>query len=42
MADADRVDLVLKPNPDAAASSVDVFEIWDGTIVLSDIPVRGR
>jgi len=33
------MDLVLEPNPDAAARSVDVFEIWDGTIV---IPVRER
>jgi len=34
---ADRDALVLKSNPDAAITTVDVFEIWDGEVVLSDI-----
>ena len=35
----EKVTLILKPSKDAAAMSVDLFEIWDGELVFENIPV---
>lgn len=37
---APTVDLVLRPSTDAAIGTTDVFEMWDGVIVLEDVPVK--
>jgi hypothetical protein len=34
------VDVVLRPNPQRAARTVDVFEIWGGEVVLRDAAVQ--
>lgn len=33
-------DIVLRTNPEAAKWSVDVFEIWEGEVVLKNVPVK--
>jgi len=38
--DADRVDVILRPSRDAALETLDLRRIWDGEIVIEDIPVR--
>jgi hypothetical protein len=37
----EKVDLILKPSTDAALGTVDTFEIWDGQIVIKNVPVKG-
>ena len=37
--DAEKVDVVLRPNPDAAESTLDVLRIWNHEIVKQDVPV---
>ena len=37
---AEKIDLILRPSIDAAISTTDVFEIWDGEIVIRDLPVQ--
>ena len=34
------IDLILKPSVDAAIGTNDTFEIWDGQIVLKNVPVK--
>jgi hypothetical protein len=38
--DADRVDLVCRPDPQVAMETVDLHEYWDGEIVIKDVPVK--
>jgi hypothetical protein len=38
--DAARFDLVLRASPDAAEKTIDIFEAWDGEIVIKDVPLR--
>jgi hypothetical protein len=38
--DADRVDVVLRPDPEVAADTVDLREYWNGEIVIKDVPVE--
>jgi hypothetical protein len=35
-----RVDVILRPNPDAAENSIDLFEIWGEEIVFNDVLVQ--
>ena len=37
---SDRVDVVFRPSPAAAARTLDVDEIWDGKVVLKDVLVE--
>lgn len=39
--DRDRVDVVLRPSVPHAETSVGLTEIWDGEIVIRDVPVAG-
>jgi hypothetical protein len=34
------IDLILKPSDDAAVGTSDTFEIWDGQIVVKNVPVK--
>lgn len=34
-----KVDIVLRSNPDAARSSLDIYAVWDGELLLGDISV---
>jgi hypothetical protein len=34
------IDLILRGNPKSATEMLDVFEAWDGEIVLKDVPVK--
>src|ERR1700733_9264499 len=36
------VDIVLKPDADAARHSLDVTSYWNGEIVFHDIPIQGN
>jgi hypothetical protein len=36
------VDLVLRTNPRAAEATVDITEVWDGEIVIEDVPLDRR
>jgi hypothetical protein len=38
--DDSTIDLVLKPSVDAAIGTSDTFEIWDGQIIVKDVPVK--
>lgn len=39
--DADRADVILRPNPQAAEETLHLLEMWDGgEIVFRDVPVR--
>ena len=35
-----RIDVILRPHPDAAENSIDLFEIWGREIVFKDVLVR--
>lgn len=37
--DADHVDVILRPSLDAAKATIDLTEIWDGEIVIPNVPV---
>jgi hypothetical protein len=34
------VRLILRPDPSAAVTTTDILDMWDGEIVLDDVPVR--
>ena len=36
---ADHIDVILRPDPAPAIKSIDVFDYWDGEIVIKDVPV---
>jgi hypothetical protein len=36
----DRIDVILRSNPNAAKTTVDIDRIWDGELVIADVPVR--
>ena len=38
--DAATVDLVLKPSSDAAIGTTNTFEIWEGEVILKNVPVK--
>jgi len=33
-------DLVLRASPTAAERTIDIFEVWDGEIIIEDVPIR--
>jgi len=33
------IDIILKPDPAAARQTVDIFDMWDGEVVLRGVPV---
>jgi hypothetical protein len=37
---ADAVDIILRSCPQAAARTVDLTAIWDGEVIISDVPVK--
>ena len=34
------LDIILRPNPAAARKTTDIFQIWNGQIILKDLPVK--
>jgi hypothetical protein len=40
--DGDKVDLFFYPCPDAARSTVEFTQYWNGTIVVIDQPIAGH
>ena len=38
--DANRVDVILRPSPAAAQRTVDIVRMWNGQIVVKDLPVK--
>jgi hypothetical protein len=35
-----KADVIFRSNPASAAGTVDMFEVWDGEIVFTDVPVK--